>query len=403
MEVDQIFDVLPAEILCCIFAYLSVQDAINVSKVCRIFRELMANTRIHDYDNEYYVNADTIWFPDCPRYCIQHNINENIPKEYLIRLFRNKDISFGGFVDDFSPFVKAKSVDASALMNKSIKNIECLRDVKTLDLADVKLKSFVPRKTKHLSVYETRIHSFEGYGNLKSLVARDCGISRVNGLENVSKVDLRDNMIMDVIGLSNVKYLDLSNNPIQILEGLDNVEWLNISNTPIRRLNVSEIPKVKILNISSTFIDNTDELSKLSDLIGLKFNVCHNSAEFIEQLTNLKMLSIHGLNEYITIDLSKHINLEYLVIGDIYHGRIIGYQNLPNLKELVITFSRWKSTKNSGCYKKIQNLKILTIVFDYYERPINPRINNDLIPEGCVCRFECAPKTSTDYYDIGEF
>jgi len=235
MEVNQIFDVLPAEILCYIFQYLRIEDALKVSEVCKYFRELITYAPIYDYDRKFEVTKVTTMILNCPSYIIYSDINDSIPNNYLVNLFRKKRIELVNNITDVSPFSQAKEVSVYGV--NMVDNFEYLKDVKRLILTNVELDLLVLDKVKYLEIDNVDINNIEGYNNLKYLKADKCEedanfIENFINLEKLSVSDYMGEESLNLSGLKNLKYLCIGKNSkdkIIGFEKLDELEEIEIT------------------------------------------------------------------------------------------------------------------------------------------------------------------------------
>lgn len=325
---------LPSEILCYVFQFLLIKDALSISEVCKYFRELIVNTRLLDNASEFIVTSQTCFFLNCQKYFIKNDINHDISKPYLVNLFRNKTIYCDEKVTNVEVFKKAKEVSIEGC--KKIKNVQLLENVKILNLSYSRNSyDFKPSKVEELCMISTGITEFEGFNKIKTFSGCDNGIQNLSGLENVETLILTDNEITDVSNLKNVKILNIKNNPIEDLRGLDSVEDLNISGTNVSHLRDLNHKNIKYLDISSTSIVELDVLLLMTNLKYLVINNYFHFGGLIGSLTWLEKLSLHNYLGGEQINLSGLVNLKKLHLGNTYHN-VYGYEKLPNLKKLTV-------------------------------------------------------------------
>ena len=372
---------LPSEIVCYIFQFLRLQDALSISEVCKYFRELIAGVRLLDTSAEFIITSQTRFFLNCQKYCINSDISNTIPRPYLVNLFRNKTIYCNKKVTDVGVFKKAKEVSIEGC--KKIKNVQLLENVKTLTLSYSRnSQDFKPSKVKELHMISTGITNFEGFGKLKVFEGCDNSIEDLSGLENVETLILSDNAITDVSNLKKVKILNLKNNPIEDLRGLDSVEELNISGTNVSHLRDLNHKNIKYLDISSTSIVELDILLLMTNL---KYLVIDNYFHFggvIGSLTWLEKLSIHNYLGGEQINLSGLVNLKKLNLGNTYHN-VRGYEKLPKLEKLIVYDDILLYVGFLVRLKQMTQLKEVLFI----ERNIIPYTRKyniaELLPEGC--------------------
>ena len=244
MEVNQIFDVLPAEILCYVFQYLRIKDALVVSEVCKYFRELVSHTQIYDYDNEFEVNDRTNMILNCPSYRVYSDINDFITRSYLIN---------------------AASLDMS---NIPINVLPCLLGVRYLDISGTLINSISSTNIPEIEDLNLSRGSIVEYNSLKllpklrSLKINSCpnNVKVVEGLTNLERLSVNNfkgEESLNLSGLKNLKYLCIGMNPknrivgFEVLDGLEEIEitfiTLKYGKYSRKVVNMKNLKKVKII------------------------------------------------------------------------------------------------------------------------------------------------------------
>ncbi len=175
---------------------------------------------------------------------------------------------------------------------------------------------------------------------LKEIELSNSKLRYIGGLPvGVEKLTLKKNQIQEINGLGvikNLKYLNLSDNRITEIKNLDkhtNLEELDLSrsdinNFEIRRKFEKERENLKKEGWSKEAID--DHISIMADREYINYPAIKNISG-LNNLTNLKKLSLHGQDITKISNLENLINLEYLDLGSNLIRKI---QELDNLKKL---------------------------------------------------------------------
>lgn len=192
---------------------------------------------------------------------------------------------------------------------KTLKGIEHLSNLKTLDVSGYQLKSLkgiekLPKLTSLVAEGNklTNLKSISKAKNLVSLCLERNRLKSLSGIESLKKLKyicVRENKLTSLKGIKNLKNLrrlEADNNKLTSLKGLEKLKQLNdlqVSGNQIKSLKaIQKLKKIKYLNVSNNKLTSLSGLTCTKTLKNL--DASYNQITRLPDMKKNKELSILG-------------------------------------------------------------------------------------------------------------